>query len=114
MLSVCDFSYKKNIKLAEIKDHQTYFEDRSGMQLTNKMSQFDGLSGISLKYKKTNILIERLKTTFREAIFIWIDSYYWNGIYRYGWQFKDRIIGNIFINPSKNRVKVIHFGLSIL
>ena len=84
------------------------------MKLTNKMSEFDGLSGISFKYKKTNILLERLKTTFQGGNTHppGIDSYYWNGIYRNGWQFKDRIIGNIFINPSKNRVRVIHFGLS--
>jgi len=110
-----DFSYKKNVRLAEIKVyHQTYFEDGSGLKLTNKMSEFDGLSGISFKYKKTNILLERLKTTFQGGNTHppGIDSYYWNGIYRNGWQFKDRIIGNIFINPSKNRVRVIHFGLS--
>ena len=110
-----DFSYKKNVRLAEIKVyHQTYFEDGSGLKLSNKMSEFDGLSGISFKYKKTNILLERLKTTFQGGNTHppGIDSYYWNGIYRNGWQFKDRIIGNIFINPSKNRVRVIHFGLS--
>lgn len=110
-----DFSYKKNVRLGEIKVyHQTYFEDGSGLKLSNKMSEFDGLSGISFKYKKTNILLERLKTTFQGGNTHppGIDSYYWNGIYRNGWQFKDRIIGNIFINPSKNRVRVIHFGLS--
>ena len=112
-----DFSYKKNIGLAKMKVyHQTYFEDGSGLQLTNKMSQFDGLSGISFNYKKTNILIEKLKTTFQGGNTHppGIDSYYWNGIYRNGWQFKDRIIGNIFINPSQNRVRVIHFGLSTI
>lgn len=112
-----DFSFKRKFNSAEVKlYHQTYFEDRSGLELTNKMSQFDGLSGISFKYKKTDLLFERLKTTFQGGNTHppGIDSYYWNGIYRNGWLYKDRIIGNIFVNPSKNRVKVIHLGLSTI
>ena len=112
-----DFSFKKNIKSAEIKlYHQTYFEDKSGLQFTNRMSQFDGLSGLSLNYKSTNLLFERLKTTFQGGNIHppGIDSYYWNGIYRNGWQFKERIIGNIFLAPDKNRVKVIHVGISTI
>jgi len=96
--------------------HQTYFEDKSGLQFTNRMSQFDGLSGLSLNYKSTNLLFERLKTTFQGGNIHppGIDSYYWNGIYRNGWQFKERIIGNIFLAPDKNRVKVIHVGISTI
>ena len=112
-----DFSYKRKINFAEIQlYHQTYFEDKSGLELTNKMSQFDGLSGISLTFKKTHLLLERLKTTFQGGNIHppGIDSYYWNGIYRNGWTFDNRIIGNIFINPNKNRVKVMHAGLSTI
>lgn len=112
-----DFSYKRKINFAEIQlYHQTYFEDKSGLELTNKMSQFDGLSGISLTFKKTHLLLERLKTTFQGGNIHppGIDSYYWNGIYRNGWKVDNRIIGNIFINPSKNRVKVMHAGFSTI
>jgi hypothetical protein len=112
-----DFSFKRKFNSAEVTlYHQTYFEDRSGLELTNKMSQFDGLSGFSIKYKKTNLLIERLKTTFQGGNTHppGIDSYYWNGIYRNGWLYENRVIGNIFISPYKNRVKVMHIGLSTI
>ena len=43
------------------------------------------------------------------------DFYYWNFQYRLGWAYKDKIIGNPFINTNffteEQFIKVVHFGI---
>jgi len=109
------FGFKKKIHHMKFNFyHEFYFEDNSGLKLKNKMNQFDGLSGISLKNEKTEMVIERIKTTHQGGKVHppGRDGYYWNGIYRNGWKYKDRVIGNIFLQPYNNRVKINHFGIT--
>ena len=77
------------------------------------MSKFDGLTGISISYDNFRFLLEYLKTTYQGGNEHppGVDSYYYNGIYRNGYMFNDRTIGNIFITPDNNRVKVKHIAL---
>ncbi len=109
-----DFRYMKKINDLSISTyHQTFFEDRSGLELKNEMSKFDGLTGISVSYNNFRVLVEYLKTTYQGGNVHppGVDSYYYNGIYRKGYMFKGRTIGNIFIYPDSNRVKVKHIAL---
>ena len=108
-----DFRYIKKINDISINTyHQTYFEDRSGLELTNEMSKFDGLTGVSVSYNNFRILLEYLKTTYQGGNEHppGLDSFYYNGIYRNGYVYKGRTIGNIFINPQNNRFKVKHIA----
>tara|TARA_X000000368_G_scaffold359112_1_gene302291 strand:- start:1082 stop:2338 length:1257 start_codon:yes stop_codon:yes gene_type:complete len=108
-----DFRYIKKINDISINTyHQTYFEDRSGLELKNEMSKFDGLTGISVSYNNFRVLLEYLKTTYQGGNVHppGLDSFYYNGIYRNGYVFKGRTVGNIFINPQNNRFKVKHIA----
>lgn len=110
-----NFGYLKEINNVKVNlYHEFYFEDNSGLKLTNRMNQFDGLTGVSLKNEKTEIVIERIKTNHQGGKVHppGRDGYYWNGIYRNGWKYKDRVIGNIFLQPYQNRVKINHFGVA--
>ena len=109
-----DFRYMKRIDDFSISTyHQTFFEDRSGLELKNEMSKFDGLTGLSVSYNNFRVLLEYLKTTYQGGNVHppGVDSYYYNGTYRNGYMFKGRTIGNIFIYPDSNRVKVKHIAL---
>ncbi len=109
-----NFGYKKTIKKSTFHTyHQFYFEDKSGLKLKNRMNKFDGLTGILLNYNNTKLIFERIKTSNQGGKIHppGRDGYYWNGIYRNGWKYKGRVIGNIFILPNKNRIKINHFGL---
>ena len=109
-----DFRYVRQVNnLVFNTYHQTFFEDRSGLELKNEMSKFDGLTGISILYDNFRFLLEYLKTTYQGGNEHppGVDSYYYNGIYRNGYMFNDRTIGNIFITPDNNRVKVKHIAL---
>lgn len=109
-----DFRYMKKINDLSISTyHQTFFEDRSGLELKNEMSKFDGLTGVSVSYGSFRVLLEYLKTTYQGGNVhpTGVDCYYYNGIYSKGYVFKERTIGNIFIYPDSNRVKVKHIAL---
>lgn len=108
-----DFRYLKEINEISINAyHQTFFEDRSGLELRNEMSKFDGLTGILISHNNYRILLEYLKTTYQGGNEHppGLDSYYYNGIYENGYMFKGRTIGNIFITPDNNRLKVKHIA----
>ncbi len=109
-----DFRYVRQVNnLIFNTYHQTFFEDRSGLELKNEMSKFDGLTGISISHNNFRFLLEYLKTTYQGGNEHppGVDSYYYNGIYRNGYMFNGRTIGNIFITPDNNRVKVKHVAL---
>ena len=111
---VWDFRYINQLNKFHIDAyHQTFFEDRSGLELKNEMSKFDGLTGISLSFNNLQFLLEYLKTTYQGGNTHppGLDSYYYNGIYQNGYIYKDRSIGNIFLSPNKNRMKVKHISL---
>ena len=110
---VWDFRYINQLNKFHIDVyHQTFFEDRSGLELKNEMSKFDGLTGISLSFNNLKFLFEYLKTTYQGGNTHppGLDSYYYNGIYQNGYRYKDRTIGNIFLSPNKNRMKVKHIS----
>ena len=48
--------YKKINDFSINTYHQTFFEDRSGLELKNEMSKFDGLTGISVSYNNFRVL----------------------------------------------------------
>lgn len=109
-----NFAYKKLINNFTFHTyHQFYFEDKSGLKMKNKMSKFDGLTGFSISNEQFQLLFERIKTSYQggEVHPPGRDGYYWNGIYRNGWQYKNRVIGNIYLKPYSNRVKINHFGV---
>jgi len=109
-----NFGYKKLVNnFSFYAYHQFYFEDKSGLKMKNKMNNFDGLTGFSISNENSQILYERIKTSYQGGRVHppGRDGYYWNGIYRNGWKYKDRIIGNIYLKPYANRVKINHFGI---
>lgn len=111
---VWDFRYINQLNKFHVDAyHQTFFEDRSGLELKNRMSKFDGLTGISLSFDNFKFLFEYLKTTYQGGNTHppGLDSYYYNGIYQNGYIYKDRTIGNIFLSPDKNRMKVKHISI---
>ena len=111
---VWDFRYINQLNKFHVDAyHQTFFEDRSGLELKNRMSKFDGLTGISLSFDNFKFLFEYLKTTYQGGNTHppGLDSYYYNGIYQNGYRYKDRTIGNIFLSPDKNRMKVKHISI---
>ena len=64
-----DFRYVRQVNnLVFNTYHQTFFEDRSGLELKNEMSKFDGLTGISISYDNFRFLLEYLKTNKIEMI----------------------------------------------
>ncbi len=65
--------------------------------------------------KKYVFLFEYLDTTDQSGTYHppGGDCYYWNGIYSHGWKYKNRIIGNPYINVFDNRIKLIHLATSI-
>tara|TARA_B100000900_G_scaffold315695_1_gene274605 strand:- start:8210 stop:9466 length:1257 start_codon:yes stop_codon:yes gene_type:complete len=110
---VWDFRYINQFNKFHIDAyHQTFFEDRSGLELKNRMSKFDGLTGISLSFNNFKFLFEYLKTTYQGGNTHppGVDSYYYNGVYENGYIYKDRTIGNIFLSPYKNRMNVKHIS----
>lgn len=114
---IWDFNYRyysPNISLGLYYQH--IFNDRSGLEFRNGT---DGLWGIFLEKmvldKKYVFLFEYLDTTDQSGTYHppGGDCYYWNGIYSHGWKYKNRIIGNPYINVFDNRIKLIHLATSI-
>lgn len=106
-----DFSFERTNKDYTMKIyHQNFFEDGSGLNLNDKMNEFDGLWGIRIQKGKIRSVYEFLKTTYQGGSFHppGLDSYYWSGAYRPGWVYNGQTIGNIIISPQNNRVKA-HF-----
>ena len=116
-IGIWDFYYEKNSKEKKLKlYYQHFFEDTSSLRFANSI---DGLWGIELKnyIPKTNLLVEYLDTTHSSGNSDYKnDYYYWNYQYRQGWVFKDRIIGNPFINTNnfteEQMFKLAHIGMS--
>ena len=115
---------------------QSIFEDNSGRKLRNGG---DGLWGISFRMDQSSLwpsgfVFEYLKTTDQSGVVIidpnhtapptGNDNYFNNGIYKNGWSYQDRTLGNALISSPfyfrdeagnyflNNRVKACHFGLS--
>ncbi len=105
--------------------YQHFFEDKTSMEFRNR---YDGLWGLGFIINKKKIiseaLFEFLYTKFKSGdigpISGWglgNDNYYYNEIYRSGWTYKGRVIGNPFIVLNdegtiiNNRAIVYHAGI---
>tara|TARA_Y100000996_G_scaffold365250_1_gene309906 strand:- start:636 stop:1952 length:1317 start_codon:yes stop_codon:yes gene_type:complete len=115
-LGIWDFFYEKtnNEKVAKFY-YQHFFEDTSSLRFANGL---DGLWGVELNnyLPNTNLLLEYVDTTNSSSTTDYgNDFYYWNFQYRLGWAYKDKIIGNPFINTNffteEQFIKVVHFGI---
>jgi hypothetical protein len=115
-IGMWDFYYekKKNEKKMKLY-YQHFFEDTSGLRFANSI---DGLWGIELKnyIPNTTTLIEYLDTSHATGSPYKNDYYYWNYQYRPGWSYKDRIIGNPFVNTNyfvqEQSIKLINIGIN--
>ena len=115
-IGIWDFYYEKNNDEKKLKlYYQHFFEDTSSLRFTNKL---DGLWGLELNnyIPNTTTLIEYLDTTHSSTVSDYgNDYYYWNYQYRLGWAYKDRIIGNPFVNTNyfteEQFIKLIHLGI---
>ena len=100
-VGIWDFYYQKKSSDKMLKAYyQHIFEDTSGLRFANKS---DGLWGLQLQnyIPKINILLEYLNTS--NALInppYQLDYYYYNYEYRLGWTYKNRSLGNPFINPG--------------
>lgn len=87
--------------------NQLFFESGTGIDIRN----IDRLAGLSLtfkepKWKIRKVLVEFIHTKQMEDYGKEQQSYYNNGIYKTGWEYKDMIIGTpLFLN----RVRGSHF-----
>lgn len=111
-----DISLRTNTKINYIKTYyQIFFEDKSGLRLNRYASYFDGLFGLELKYNNQLLLVERLKTTYQGGSTHppGVDSYYYTRAYPPGWVYKQRTIGNAFISPLNNRVKMLYLYYNV-
>jgi len=83
--------------------NQTPFESGTGIDIRN----VDRLAGISLTWKNGNnlfkkILLEFIYTKQMESYGKESQSYYNNGFYKTGWEYRDYVIGNpLFINRKR-------------
>lgn len=101
---------------------QTIFEDMSA-NFIGRTNQTDGLWGVSLQQKEwpfiEAVTYEFMNTTTQDGP--WHDKdglvyggrsdYYNNSTYPQGWTHFGRTIGNPFIRPDNNRVRVHHAGI---
>ena len=110
-----DFYIHKNGYNNSLKFYyQNFFEDKSGLKLKDRASQFDGLFGIEIASNQFSFIYEYLKTTYQGGNFHppGIDSYYYSGAYYPGWQYNNYSIGNMYISPLNNRAKIHHLHYS--
>ena len=119
-LGTIDFGFDINTNNFSILCYrQSIYEDGSLAYLSNIN---DGLSGVSITFKKT----ERANFHFNKVIFEYLnttsqggsiggestssrlrgrDSYFYNSLYRDGWQYNFNIIGTPFLNlTDRNRI----------
>tara|TARA_B100001057_G_C22847121_1_gene949507 strand:+ start:1702 stop:3030 length:1329 start_codon:yes stop_codon:yes gene_type:complete len=116
-LGIWDFYYEKNNGNKKVKlYYQHFFEDTSSLRFANNI---DGLWGFELQnyLPNTNVLVEYLDTSHASGSTAYKnDYYYWNYQYRVGWVFKDKIIGNPFVNTNyfteEQSIKLINIGIS--
>ena len=116
-IGIWDFYYEKNDNEKKIKlYYQHFFEDTSSLRFKNKI---DGLWGLELNnyIPNSTLLIEYLDTTNSSTVSDYgNDYYYWNYQYRPGWAYKDRIIGNPFVNTNyfteEQFIKLINIGIN--
>lgn len=115
-LGIWDFYYEKNNNEKKLKIYyQHFFEDTSSLRFANSI---DGLWGVELEnyIPNTTTLIEYLDTTHATGSPYTNDYYYWNYQYRPGWAYKDRIIGNPFVNTNyfteEQYIKLINIGIN--
>tara|TARA_B100001175_G_scaffold241981_1_gene208345 strand:- start:5790 stop:7016 length:1227 start_codon:yes stop_codon:yes gene_type:complete len=113
-LGIWDFSYQVKINSNKIKMyHQHFFEDTSGLRFANGI---DGLWGVEFidNNNEKNILLEYLHTTNQNSDPPYVNEAYYNhSLYKMGWSFKDKTIGNPYINSKKIvPVNVVNIGFS--
>ncbi len=100
------FFEKKNTEIY----FEHFFDDKSGVKTRNFG---DGLLGISFSSDKFNANFELINTRKQSGNQHppGVDSYYYNGVYEFGWSNKDMTIGNSFIYPNSNRKLVYNIAL---
>lgn len=87
-----------------------YFDDKSGV----KMKNFgDGLFGIEIISSNFKLLLEKLDTTNQSGDTHppGVDSYYWHGVYNFGWSNDSLSLGNTFLDPFNNRKIINNLGV---
>jgi hypothetical protein len=112
-LGIWDFSFQKKNKDKILKlYYQHLFEDTSGLRFQNKT---DGLWGIELTryFFDTTILFEYLNTTNQSIDPPYVrEQYYNHGLYASGWSYKDRTLGNPFIDHlNAIDTALLHLGI---
>ena len=87
-----------------------YFDDKSGVKT---MNFGDGLLGINVNTSKINFNFEIVDTRNQSGNQHppGVDSYYYHGVYEFGWSNKGLTLGNSFIHPNSNRKFVYNIGL---
>lgn len=112
-LGIWDFSFEKKNNGKTLKVYyQHLFEDTSGLRFANRT---DGLWGVEFMeyFTNTTILVEYLttKNQFINPPYV-SEQYYNHGLYKSGWSYKDRTLGNSFIDHSSiNDVELLHLGI---
>ena len=73
----------------------------------------DGLLGINVNTSKINFNFEIVDTRNQSGNQHppGVDSYYYHGVYEFGWSNKGLTLGNSFIHPNSNRKFVYNIGL---
>tara|TARA_B100000965_G_scaffold406416_1_gene445218 strand:+ start:58 stop:1284 length:1227 start_codon:yes stop_codon:yes gene_type:complete len=113
-LGIWDFNYQIKINSNEIKMyHQHFFEDTSGLRFANGIDGLWGIEFIDINNEK-NILVEYLHTTNQDNDPPYInDAYYNHGLYKNGWSFKNKTLGNPYINSNEILpINVVNIGFS--
>ena len=107
-LGLWEFVMQKKINFKLIKFYyQHFFEDTSGLRFRN---EFDGLWGIEITNElvQSTILFEYLR--FSKSL---EDSYYNHGTYVEGWSYRNKTLGNPFIDHLNiNPGEVLHLAVS--
>ena len=113
-LGIWDFNYQIKINSNEIKMyHQHFFEDTSGLRFANGIDGLWGVEFIDINNEK-NVLLEYLHTTNQNSNPPYVnDAYYNHGLYKSGWSFKNKTLGNPYINSKEIvPVNVVNIGFS--
>ena len=103
---------------------QALFEDKSAAFIGAGMNATDGLWGLNIRQEQWPFIealtVEVLNTTSQSGpvhdkdglIYAGRDGYYHNSVYPEGWTYFTRVIGNPFIDPYNNRVRMVYAGIS--
>jgi len=113
-LGIWDFNYQLKINSNKIKIyHQHFFEDTSGLRFANGIDGLWGFEFINIDNEK-NMLLEYLHTTNQNNNPPYVnDAYYNHGLYENGWSFKNKTLGNPYINSKEIiPLNVINIGFS--